>query len=404
MMGAVNGTDSTLLESLVAQLAPIAGESPYEVYLVGGAVRDALLGVASVDLDLAIDGPVDVLATALGGEVRIHDRFETATVQVGELTYDLARTRSETYAEPGALPTVVPAPIQADLDRRDFTVNAIAVSLNGQRSGGLIAFNGALDDLQARRLRVLHPASFVDDPTRLFRLVRYSARLGFAIEDETRRLAQDAVAGGALTTVSGPRIGNELRLLAAEPDPVSAIASLSVLGLDRTLDPGFGLDDSPLASRALTLLPSGGRPDLLVLAAASRGVVADRLQALLDSWAFAADERDLIFAAATRAEKLSLRLEMAGQPSEIDAAVTRAGAGLETVALAGAIGPTAAAREWLAELRDKSLSITGEDVVSAGIAPGPAVGVALAAARAAMLDGDASDAATQLSVALAAAQ
>jgi tRNA nucleotidyltransferase (CCA-adding enzyme) len=389
---------------LVAQLAPIAGESPHDVYLVGGAVRDALLGVASVDLDLAIDGPVESLAAALGGEMRTHDRFDTATVKVGELTYDLARTRSEMYAAPGALPTVAPGPIEVDLGRRDFTVNALALSLNGERSGELIAFDGALDDLRARRLRVLHPASFVDDPTRLFRLVRYAARLGFEIEPGTRALAVVAIAGGALSTLSGARVGNELRLLAAESDPVSALASLSPLGLDRALDPQFGLDDSPLASRALALLPAEGRPDLLALAAASTEVAEERLRALLDEWAFSAADRDVIVIAATRAEKLSLRLEMAGQPSEIDFAVSRAGAGLETVALAGAIGPTAAAREWLAELRLKRLSITGDELIAAGVAPGPALGTGLAAARAAMLDGEAGDAASQLAVALAAAQ
>jgi tRNA nucleotidyltransferase (CCA-adding enzyme) len=401
----VSGTRSTELDALVAGLAPLigaTGDAP-EIYVVGGAVRDALLGGVGGDVDLAVDGELDDLVRALGGEVRTHERFETATVVVDRVVYDLARTRTEKYSSPGALPDVTPAPIADDLGRRDFTVNAMAVVLNGPRAGELITFDGALEDLGAARLRILHPKSFVRDPTRLFRLVRYGARLGFFVEEQTQALALAAIARGALDTVSGARIGNELRLLAGEDDPVAAVAALSTVGLDEALDPSFGLGNAELARRALTLLPEDGRRGLLVLAAALLDVAPDRIASLLDGWAFAGGDRDVILAAALRAEKLSLRLEMAGQPSEIDAAVARAGAGLETVALAGAIGPTAVAREWLAELRHKQLEITGDDVVAAGVPPGPAIGVALAAARAALLDGEAVEAASQLAAALAAA-
>jgi tRNA nucleotidyltransferase (CCA-adding enzyme) len=401
----VRGTQSGKLEELVARLAPLigaVGDVP-ETYVVGGAVRDALLGGVGGDVDLAVDGALDDLVHALGGEVRAHDRFETATVVVDRVVYDLARTRTERYARPGALPDVAPAPIEDDLGRRDFTVNAMAVVLNGPRAGSLIAFDSAVEDLAAARLRILHPESFICDPTRLFRLVRYAARLGFAVEEQTEALAVAAVARGVLSTVSGARIGNEIRLLAGEGDPVAAVSGLARFGLNAALEPGFALSDTSLASRALTLLPDDGRRDLLVLAAACFGLGEDRVRTLLDGWAFPASDRDVIVAAALRAEKLSLRLEMAGAPSEIDAAVARAGAGLETVALAGAIGPTAVAREWLAELRHKQLAITGDDLLAAGVVPGPALGVALAAARAAMLDGEAPDAASQLAVALSAA-
>jgi tRNA nucleotidyltransferase (CCA-adding enzyme) len=399
----VSGTRSGELDSLRARLAPLVaavGEVP-EIYVVGGAVRDALLGRAGADIDLAVDGPLDDVVGALGGEVRSFARFETATVVVGDLVYDLARTRTETYAVPGSLPDVAPAVLAEDLARRDFTVNAFALVVNGARAGELIAFEGALADLEARRLRILHAKSFIDDPTRLFRLVRYAARLGFVIEEQTQALADAAIVQGALATVSGARIGNEIRLLALEDDPVGSVAASSRLGLDEALEPGFGLETEDLARRALLLLPDGGRRDLLVLAVALLEVAPDRIASLLEDWAFTAHDRDAILAVATRAEKLSLRLEMAGPPSEIDAAVTRVGASLEMVALAGAIGPTAVAREWLAELRHKQLAITGDDLVAAGIKPGPAIGVALAAARAAMLDGEASDAASQLAVALA---
>ena len=144
--------------------------------------------------------------------------------------------------------------------RRDFTVNAMALALGWRRAGaaavGLTALGRTCD---ARRLRVLHDASFPDDPTRLLRLARYAGRLGFSVEPRTRGLARAAVAGGALDTVSGARLGHELRLLAAEPDPVGRFVQLHELGIDRSAGrPGFGLADPELAARALALLPADG--------------------------------------------------------------------------------------------------------------------------------------------------
>lgn len=156
-------------------------------YLVGGAVRDLLLGRTPRELDVVVDGDLTPLAAALGGKLMAHDRFGTATVMVGDDVYDLAQTRTESYAAPGALPDVEPAGLDEDLRRRDLTVNAIAVSPTGE----VVAVDGALADLEAGTLRVLHDASFRDDPTRLWRLARYGARLGFAADAHTAALAQD---------------------------------------------------------------------------------------------------------------------------------------------------------------------------------------------------------------------
>ena len=173
-----------------------------------------------MDLDLVVEGDAAAFASSLGGELKVHDRFGTSTVTLDGFSYDIARARRETYAHPGALPDVAPAPLAEDLERRDFTVNTLALALAGDRAGELTSVPTALEDLDARRLRVLHDHSFIDDPTRLFRLVRYATRLGFEIEPHTRALADRAIAGGALRTVSGPRVGAELRLLAREPNPV----------------------------------------------------------------------------------------------------------------------------------------------------------------------------------------
>jgi tRNA nucleotidyltransferase (CCA-adding enzyme) len=355
------------------------------VYVVGGAVRDLLLGSVPLDLDLVVDGDLKPVVSRLGVPARVHDRFGTCNVTLGSFSYDIARARRERYARPGALPDVAPASLTEDLGRRDFTVNALALGLGGKRRGELVAVASALEDLEHGRLRVLHDASFVDDPTRLLRLARYSNRLGFTVEEHTLALAGAAVAEGALGTVSGARIGAELRLLVQERDPVGAFARLRELELDAALAPGFGLHEPGVAQRALALAPADADRGPVVLAGASMRVPAGALAGLLDRLAFTAGERDTIIAAATGAERLARMLAAASGPSQIAAAV--GGAGPEQVALAGALGPTDVARRWLAELRHVKLEIGGDDLLAAGVAPGPALGAGLRGALAAKLDG-----------------
>jgi tRNA nucleotidyltransferase (CCA-adding enzyme) len=371
------------------------------VYLVGGAVRDLLLGRQTLDLDLVIEGDAGELAARLGDEVRVHDRFGTSTLRLEGFTYDIARARRETYARPGALPDVAPASLDEDLRRRDFTVNALAIGLVGPDAGRLHEAPHGRDDLGARRLRVLHDRSLIDDPTRMLRLARYASRLGFAIEPHTRRLLDEAVAAAALGTVSGARIGAELRLLADEPDPIAALRCLTELRLDRAIHPRFGLDDADLARRALALLPDDGRRDRLTIALAAHDVPADELGALLDRFAFEAADRDAIVATATRAPELARRLERARAPSEIAAAAHTAPP--ELVAIAGAIGPERQASAWLTRLRKVCLEIDGNDLLSAGVDEGPAIGRGLRAALAAKLDGRASGREAELAEALQAA-
>ncbi len=338
------------------------------VYLVGGAVRDLALGRAPHEIDLVVEGDPDPLLAALGGADVEHERFGTAMVD----GVDIVRARAESYPQPGALPDVRPGDIDADLARRDFTVNAIAVALN---DAGVHAVDHAGDDLDARRLRVLHDGSFRDDPTRLWRLARYAARLGFAIEDHTLALAAEAVADGAPTTVSGVRMGNELRLALREPDPVAALVEAVALGL---LPPGF----VPLRpDEALALLPPGeGRSDLVVLAASCAGMDARALLAWLDHMGFPAAERDLV--AASSRFVIGSPLRAAQTPSEIARAAR--GAPIEAVALAGGDN----ARRWIEDLRHVELHITGDDLLAAGVPQGPEIGERLRRALARVLDGE----------------
>jgi tRNA nucleotidyltransferase (CCA-adding enzyme) len=338
------------------------------VYLVGGAVRDLALGLTPHEIDLAVARDPDPLLAALGGADVEHERFGTATVD----GVDVVRARAEHYEQPGALPDVRPGSIDEDLARRDFTVNAIAVALDG---GAVHAVDHAGEDLDARRLRVLHDASFRDDPTRLWRLARYAARLGFVIEDRTLQLASEAVADGALATVSGVRMGNELRLALREPDPVAALIEAAALGL---LPPGF----APVRpDEALALLPPGeGRPDLVILAASCAGMDARALLAWLDHMGFTASERDLVAAASRFVVGAPLRA--AGTPSELARAAR--GAPIEAVALAGGDN----ARRWIDELRHVQLHITGDDLLAAGVPQGPEIGERLRRALERVLDGE----------------
>ncbi|HKG39475.1 MAG TPA: hypothetical protein VKB25_10835 [Conexibacter sp.] len=373
--------------------APLPDVLP-EARIVGGAVRDLLLGGTPEDLDLVIEGDAveaaQRLGEALGGSVTVHERFGTATVEAGGHVYDFATARVETYARLGALPDVRPGTLEEDLLRRDFTVNAIAVGLDGR----VVAAPQALADLDARLLRILHERSFLDDPTRLLRLVRYATRLGFAVEEGTAALADAAVAGGALATVSPTRVGSELRLLLREPSALDALAWVVGWPLGVPLDV-----DRALVERALALLPADGRGDLLLLGSACRSVPDARLSAWLDELGFPAREREIVVACA-QADGIEGRLSGAGRPSEIAAAVRRAP--VEAVALAGALGAESPARAWIEDLRHVRLEIDGDDLIAAGIPQGEALGRGLAAALNARLDGAAPDRDTQLAVARAA--
>ena len=344
-----------------------AGEG---VHLVGGAVRDLLLERAPRELDLVVEGDVDAAAARLDGEVTAHDRFGTARVRAGGCAYDLVRARAETYAHPGALPDVRPGTLDEDLRRRDVTVNAIALGLDG----AVTAVDGALEDLRAGRLRVLHDASFVDDPTRVWRVARYAARLGFDVEERTRALAGAADPA----TVSGDRLGAELRLALSEPDPLAALQAV------RELNPAYlpeGFDAHPRAlAAAFELLGGEGRADLLTLAACTASMDARALLAWLDDMGFTAAERDLVAAASRFSTGAPLRA--ARTNAEIARAVR--GAPIEAVALAGGEN----ARRWLAELRDVRLEINGDDLLAAGIPEGPGIGARLQRTLDRKLDGE----------------
>jgi tRNA nucleotidyltransferase (CCA-adding enzyme) len=347
------------------------------LWLVGGAVRDALLGEPVRDLDVVVEGDAIAVARGLGEIVSEHDRFGTAEVRLPDsgVKVNLTSARTETYARPGALPDVtLGATVAEDHERRDFRVNAMAVALDDGRE---LAVPGARADLDARRLRVLHDRSFLDDPTRILRMVRYAQRLDLAPDDHTARLARAAVADGALLEVTRDRIAGELRLALAEPDPLATLAAMH----DWTAGATPRVDVA-LAGRARALLPDA-RIDLLAVAS---GAIGDARTAQRNIQWFDESRPARRRAAETAgADALAHALADASRPSQIVALARHRPP--EMVALAGALGAQRPAQRYLDELRHVALAIDGRDLLAAGVPEGPAIRVALERALAARLDG-----------------
>jgi tRNA nucleotidyltransferase (CCA-adding enzyme) len=353
------------------ELAVIRDAATEPVYVVGGAVRDLLADLGRADLDVVVEGDAAALAARLEAEPREHERFATAKVEFDGHEVDIASARSESYPYPGSLPAVSPAAtIEADLGRRDFSVNAMAIPLSGEPR--LIDPHDGRADLGAGLLRVLHRESFADDPTRAIRAARYASRLDLQLEEETAELLRAT----DLDTVSADRRRAELLRLAGEASAPRGFALLREWGL--------------LGSR-------GGEDDLVErvsdLAAAplwaERLASADRARALLAAaLGPAGGEREL---AAARPGRPSQAVELARGRDPIE------------LVLARALGA-----EWLDDYLEKwsavALTIDGADLIAAGVPQGPALGRGLAAALRAKLDGEIVSRDQELATALAAAR
>ena len=389
----------------MARLLPALEGLP-PAFLVGGGVRDLLRGADSVDLDIAVEGSARSVARALSerlsGRVREHERFGTAIVEVGELAFDVAGTRRETYERPGALPRVEPATLAEDLGRRDFTINAMAIGLTGDDLGHLYDPHGGLEDLRTGAVRVLHERSFLDDPTRLLRALRYEARMGFAMDTDTEKLARDAIAGGAFSTVTGERLRDGLLGLLSEEEAAAALRRMHELGLDRALHPALDADAELVAAGTLGAVTIGADRVLASLAALiSRDPLA--LASWLDELGVTARHRSIALGAAASAPTLVRELRASPRASRLYELLVDEP--LESLALALALGaPPEPVMRWVTDLRHVGLEIDGRDLVEAGVPEGPAVGQGLAAALRQKLDGELSGREQELEAALTAAR
>ncbi|OGQ87362.1 MAG: prohead protease [Deltaproteobacteria bacterium RIFOXYD12_FULL_56_24] len=232
---------------LLQTLGEVAQETGCHAYAVGGFVRDLLLHVKNLDLDVVVEG--DGLAYAkklgkkLGGTVRTHEKFGTAVVKLPDgLKIDIATARLEYYEYPAAMPTVELSSIKLDLYRRDFTINAMAIHLNPDTFGNLVDFFNCQNDLKDRQIRILHNLSFVEDPTRIFRAIRFEQRMGFKIGNHTEKLIKNAVKMELFDRFFGQRFFNELTSILSEENPLPAISRMADLGLLRFLHPTLRID------------------------------------------------------------------------------------------------------------------------------------------------------------------
>jgi tRNA nucleotidyltransferase (CCA-adding enzyme) len=357
-----------LVDALPAidQLRLIAERAP--AYLVGGAVRDLLLGRGGADLDVAIEGDAAALTDLPGFSLERDALFLTGRLEQDDVKIDVAQTRAEKYPRPGALPEVRPASIDEDLARRDFTINAMAFPLGGERE--LLDPHDGVGDLRAGQLRILHEASFVDDPTRALRAARYASRFGFELEAETSRLIREA----DLSTVSDDRVDNELERIAAEEDPAAALRLIAEWGAMPTLDPQAP-DRAAEVARLASAPPWSDWVDRVL------GVRLAIVRPLPQI-------RELAAATPERASE-AVRLASAWDPAQL--------------LVARALGA-----EWLdryaAEWRHVGLEITGDDLLAAGVQEGPAIGRGLDAALSGKLDGEISGRDEELRIALAASR
>ncbi len=363
------------------------GEGFEGVYLVGGAVRDLLMDEPSFDVDIAVEGDGiafgRALATALGGRVVPHDKFGTAVVLHEGGRIDVATARTEFYDHPGALPAVEQASIREDLYRRDFTINALAVSLKGEDFGRLVDFFGGLRDLEQRVVRVLHNLSFIDDPTRLFRALRYENRYGFRMESHTQALARACVEMELVGELSSARLRDELEALLSEQEVAGTLRRLGELRLDRAIHPHLVADEgavelvAELDELRLRFAPETPlwRPRLAALA---RRLPPDELYGWFERLRLRRRDADRIADAVTVAPRLREVVAATDEPAALRALAEPHDPDGLLMAMAGAEGAVRGRLErYFEELRDVRLEISGADLAELGLDESPRVGEVL---------------------------
>ncbi|MBI2909250.1 MAG: CCA tRNA nucleotidyltransferase [Chloroflexi bacterium] len=358
---------------------------------MGGAVRDLLLGRETLDLDLVVEGNALALAEELagrsGGRLTVHRRFGTAKWRFGGAIIDLVTSRSETYSRPGALPTVQPGPIEADLFRRDFTVNAMAAHLSPDRFGELVDPYHGRADLAQRLVRILHDRSFIDDATRILRALRYEQRLGFRLEPETRKLLRRDVA--MLDTISGDRLRRELELILREALPERVLRRAEELGVLQQFHPTLKADNWLVSNFGrVRQIGQEDRPLMYLLVLAYRltpSQAADFIARFRFPPGMARTINDLV--------DLRTHPGVASGSSVVPSALCRLlrRYSLHAIHAVSLVSESPAVRSrlrlYLTTLRHIAPLLSGKDILKLGLPAGPLVGEALSYLKDAVLDG-----------------
>lgn len=380
--------------TLLKQVGRIAADKGNNSYLVGGTVRDLLLGRSNLDLDIVVEGDAPSLARqlekVLGWKVeKTHLRFMTATSSWGTITIDSATARSEEYAYPGALPTVKPGRIEEDLRRRDLTINAMAVRLDPDNFGDLVDPHGGRDDLNRGLIRVMHKDSFTDDPTRIWRAIRYEQRLGFMLEIYTEELLRNAVE--TMENLSGDRLRHELERIMEEKRPENALCRADDLGALQQLVPSLK-GDGWLAKGFEELRLTGFDPEsekVLYLALLAWRLDQQQLDSLVDRLKFGSEVKRVLLDIPGLKKALPAIESQELLPSGLyhlleryqQNAIEAAAIAVESTVVHERL------RLYLDKLMEVSPSLGGIDLKQMGVPAGKKLGIFLRSLKDAKLDG-----------------
>jgi tRNA nucleotidyltransferase (CCA-adding enzyme) len=389
---------------LFEQIGVVAAQLNMVAYSVGGCVRDLILARPNFDLDFVVEGSAIELSQALEqafpARLRVvarHERFQTATAEFYADTrreVDLSTARVEFYEFPAALPTVEASSLQQDLFRRDFTINALAICLNPGRFGELVDYFGGLSDLEDGIIRILHPFSFIEDPTRIIRAARFAARLGFQLCPRTREQAERAVGMGIFDDLGGFRMRSELKLILESPHRMKALELLGQLGgrlryLDSQLE--WGGRQRLLLRRAERLFARYAVEEqwVVYLALLLSQLEPIRRAAVVERLHLANDQRGHI----DRGLRLPGQLrELSGEPSRSQVYAMLHGHSDQALAIAACLAKPGSSwrrliKLYLEELKYVDVLISGADLINMGFSEGPEIGRMLNKLSEAKLDG-----------------
>ena len=399
-MSNVASTLDQFLTPSQLRLARLAGEESERVqadlFLAGGTVRDLFLGAAPHDLDLSFVGdPDDVpsrIAPALDARIVARSQFGTFKLEIGKLdaereVIDVAMARRETYEHPGALPTVAPGSIDDDLARRDFSINAMAVGLTPAAWGELLDPFGGRDDVNSRVVRVLHAESFVDDPTRILRAVRYAARLGYRLDADTEGLIHRDLE--YVRTLSGDRVRHELERIFREDRAMSVLELAQGLGVLRAIYPPLALIDTIRDRLREIHVEQTVENDLVLLSALTGGVPGAELAGLIARLNMSARWAGVVRDTGSVRDAFQHLAAPGIRPSRLHALLRK----MDPAAIEGSILITddpvvvESLGRFQSELRAVETLLDGDDLLALGLEEGPLVGQLLDDLLAAKLDG-----------------
>jgi tRNA nucleotidyltransferase (CCA-adding enzyme) len=379
--------------SFIQKAGDTANQLQQRLFLVGGVVRDLLLERVNLDIDMVVEGDAIKLAQQINSanraQITIHQRFGTAKLKWGKRSADFATARAETYARPGALPTVKPGTIMDDLARRDFAINAMAIELNPHHFGELIDPFGGRDDLKKKQVRVLHEKSFVDDATRIWRALRYEQRLDFKIEPASKLLIKRDI--GNLKTISGDRIRHELELVLKEELPEKVLRRAYETEILEKMHPALKGDDwltETFESARQRCLPDMPHPELYLSLLCYRLTPHD-LENLTKYLRLPKASVQVLADTLTVREKTRELKSHGLAPGKIYEILHGYHLTAYVANIIGADSATAAEHIelYLSVLRHIKPILSGEDIKKFGVKQGPEIKKVLAKLREARLDG-----------------